>query len=437
MATIVNVETSSYYQTQQQIYAQNKIGQFSKFLNKNPVFVTYYVVNQAQSTADPGTGVIDEEIGPKSPLRFNKVTNVPVYNMPDLKPDVEYDDAGYDLNMDINDLTFLPSTVRPKPADYMKIEFYGVKPLLFRCNNYRHNTIMSNDFYMADFDIRDIKNGDMESYIDQIEHQVVETYSCHFENIGTNNKVLISSSEEATLDDVSSLADQLKDFYLSNFYNQFTDSFVLYSSATNLNVWYYDVYLAKFINESGIFEDDSTDDTLVLPYNDLLPLNFDYQFTRTMWYAVLQRSKDYLNPYNYYYRRPIQKRTSPFILEGVPCDGCALQIMGEYIYPQEEVPFAEHPHHHTPCINGRPAGTFLEEYFKINLAHSIIENKAKDDLDYIETLVYTYITKGIDQVKIDKQRILQYAFTVDLKSYMYLPIVIYILQQKINNVLTA
>ena len=39
--------------------------------------------------------------------------------------------------------------------------------------------------------------------------------------------------------------------------------------------------------------------------------------------------------------------------------------------------------------------------------------------------------------KIDKQRILQYAFTVDLKSYMYLPIVIYILQQKINNVLTA
>lgn len=434
MAQIVNVESSSYYREQQQIYAKNRIGQFSKFLNKNPVFVTYYAINQAQSTAECGTGVIDEEIGPKSPLRFNKIKNLPVYNMPELKPDIDIDDAGYDINLDINDLTFLPSTVRPRPADYLKIEMYGVRPLLFRVNTYRHNTIQSNDFYMADLDIRDIKNGDIDSYIDQIEHQVVETYNCHFENIGTNNKVLISEEEDAELDDIAELSDKLKSFYLSNFYHQETDSFVLYSSADNQDVWYYDVYLAKFINESKIFEDPGDDNTLVLPYNDLIPLNFDYQFTRTLWYSVLQKSSDYLNRYNYYYRRPIQKRASPFILEGYPCDGCALQIMNKYVYPQEEIPFSKNPHNH--CINQRQSGVFLSEYFSIKLAESIQENKLQNDLDYIETLAYTYITKGINNVSINKKKILEYAFTVDIHSYMYMPIIIYILSKKSNSILS-
>jgi len=75
MAHLMNVEKSKYINTQISIYAENKVGQYSKFLNKNPIFVTYYSVNIVMSRTDVGTGGIQQEIGEDSPLRFNKITN--------------------------------------------------------------------------------------------------------------------------------------------------------------------------------------------------------------------------------------------------------------------------------------------------------------------------------------------------------------------------
>lgn len=433
MAQITNIEGSKFFEQNQKIYAQNRIGQFSKFLSKNPIYVTYFVVNEARSTTEVGTGTIHEEIGPKSPLRFNKVINVPVYNIPELKPDVTVDD-GYDVEMDINDITFIPGTIRPKPSDYMLVQLYGVKPLLFRCTSYRHNTIQSNDFYMADFSLRDID----QEYIQQIESQVVETYNCHFENIGTNAKVLLTTDEEEKLSDLDGIFTTLRDFYVNAFYHRETDSFVQYASADNPFTWFYDVYLAKFLNESELFETPNSSDTLVLSYNDLVPLNFDYQFTRTLWYAVLKGDADYLNPYNYYYRKPIQKRASPFLMYSIPCDGVALQIMDRYIYPQDKIPYAHTPDNECgrgpgrPCFgDNRSDGVYLQEYFPSMLTTSIKKGEKDPELtDYLDNLIYTYLVGGADKVDIDKTKLLNYAFNQDLRTYMYMPLILYIIKKK-------
>ena len=42
MARIQSVEKSKFINQNIDIYSQNKIGQYSKFLDKNPIFVTYY-----------------------------------------------------------------------------------------------------------------------------------------------------------------------------------------------------------------------------------------------------------------------------------------------------------------------------------------------------------------------------------------------------------
>ncbi len=438
MAQITNIEGSKYFSQQQKIYAENRIGQFSRFLSKNPIYVTYYVVNEARSTTEVGTGIIHEEIGPRSPLRFNKILNVPVYNIPELKPDVNVDEQGYDIELDINDITFIPGTVQPRPSHYMLVQLYGVKPLLFRCTGYRHNTIQSNDFYMADFTLRDID----QEYINLIEDQVVETYNCHFENVGTNAKVLLTTDEEDKISDMYGIFESLREFYMNAFYNKETDSFVLYSSADNPYGWFYDVYLAKFINDSGMFEEPNSANTLVVSYNDLLPLNFDYQFTRTLWYAMLKGTIDYLNPYNYYYRRPIQKRASPFLLYSIPCDGVALQIMDKYVYPQEKIPVIGP----TGC-NGTPTrpclqdctgeGIYLQEYFPSMLTTSMKDGIIDPEVtDYLDRMLYTYFVNGIDAVDINKEELLKYAFDQNLHSYMYIPLIMYIVKEKYTKLMS-
>lgn len=424
----LSVEQSAYIQGQQQYLAGLKVGQFAKFLNKNPIFVTYYVVNQAQSRTDAGTGSIYEEIGPHSPMRYNKVLNLPVFNIPEMRPDVTVDEGGYDTEMDLTDIAFIAGTVRPKPGDYMRIDLANSKPLLYRCNIYRHNTIQSNDYYQADFDLVDIN----QEYLTQIEYQVEETYSCIFENIGTNQKVLMTTTEESEVSDLQNLLDDMIQFYQDNFYNEGLNGFILYNGNPPYNTqWYVDNYLTRFINESEIFKNDSSDTTVVLPYLELLPLQFSALYKRTVWYAVLERSNGYLHPYVYAWNRQVQKRTSPLVLSSIPSIHPTLELMDKWVKPDEK------PNPDLDCMIPVPASGCgfagvdpqLRPYFSYDLQRSIRDNMKKESLTPMEVIIFQYISGGVNSIKIDRREIINTAFNQDLYSYMIMPVIIYIIKQ--------
>ena len=116
--------------------------------------MTYYAVNMAMSRAGVGHNDIYDELGPKSPLRFNKITEFPVYKIQQLQPQGIYEDGTYDVELDISDITILPNTITPRPYDFFCIDLPGCKKLLYRVNSFRNNTIQSNDFYMLDAGLR-------------------------------------------------------------------------------------------------------------------------------------------------------------------------------------------------------------------------------------------------------------------------------------------
>ena len=109
MAKIINIEKSKYLNENIGIYASNKVGQYSKFLDKNPIFVTWLHVNSARSRSDVGTGGVNSDVGAHSPIRFNQINNLPTYNIPELKPNTEYGENGYDVDLEISDGYLLPS----------------------------------------------------------------------------------------------------------------------------------------------------------------------------------------------------------------------------------------------------------------------------------------------------------------------------------------
>ena len=92
MANIINVEKSQYLNSNIEIYTSNKVGQYSKYLDKNPFFITYFPINKVHSRSDVGTGGVNSDLGKNSPVRYNQINNLPAYNFPEMKPDVEYDE---------------------------------------------------------------------------------------------------------------------------------------------------------------------------------------------------------------------------------------------------------------------------------------------------------------------------------------------------------
>ena len=95
MARVFSSEKSQFITRATEIYNSNRIGQYSKYLDSNPLFITYYSLNVTMSTADVGLNNIYDELGPKSPLRFNKITEFPVYKVQLLQPQGTYEDGNY------------------------------------------------------------------------------------------------------------------------------------------------------------------------------------------------------------------------------------------------------------------------------------------------------------------------------------------------------
>ena len=197
MAKILSVETSPYYEKQIEIYAKNKVGQFSKYLEKNPTFVEYYHINQVLSRADVGSQSVKEEIGRKSPIRYNKIKEFPIYGLPELKPELTYDEDGMDMDLDLNGLVVLPGTIHPIPGDYFYFKFPGMSVgILWRVTSKEFNTVQANDYYLLDAEIyATAKETDKNSSYSQLQKQVVEDYTCIYENIGTKDAIIQTTND--------------------------------------------------------------------------------------------------------------------------------------------------------------------------------------------------------------------------------------------------
>lgn len=306
MGSLVKVESSTYTKDVIDIFSSNKVGQYSKYLSLTPEFVTYYSVNQIMSRTDVGTGSVVSERGYNSPLRFNKIKNLPVFNLPVFSPDVTFDESGMDLEMDINDVVLLPDTVKPTVPDYLLYTLPEGRQLLFRVHNFRYNTIQSNDYVYVSLELKDIGD-DLES---QMEPQVVKTFYTVFENIGTEDKCFI---EEEAIETVNSLVDlitECADVYRNNYWDECVGGYVLASNEDATKV-IYDVFLTYFINNTDIFPHRDTTLT-TLPYLDFVPNGSEALYRRSLLYAIQNKTHKLLVKDLYYFLGIIKSPFSPF-----------------------------------------------------------------------------------------------------------------------------
>lgn len=342
MATVFNTETSQFVQSAAKILADNKVSQYSRYLDSNPIMVTYYSVNLAMSRADIGTGKIYDELGKSSPLRFNKIKNFPVYRMQNLQPNIMFEDGHFDAEIDLSDITILPNTVKPKPNDFFLVELPQSPRLLFRVNEFRVASIQSNDFYQVSADLR----MDDEEGISDIERLVVETYECIFENIGTQNNCFIRSEDLTKANNINTIIEGLMELYKTMYYNPTTSDYIYTEVYPGPNTWntygneqykyYYDIYLTKFLNDSMLFCTNDYSATSALTMDDTIPRDFEYRFKQTLWYTVLTKDTKMLFRYPYCHYPPISKPYSPLITEQMKvCNGIALVMSstGEYKNP--------------------------------------------------------------------------------------------------------
>lgn len=429
MAKIVNIEKSKYLNENIKIYESNKVGQYSKFLDKNPIFVTWLHINSAETRSDIGTGGVNADVGINSPIRFNQINNLPTYNIPDLKPDIDYSENGYDIELDISDAVLLPNTIVPSVGDYLIITLPTTTEIALRVNTFNYNTIQSNDFYTYSADLKYTGK----NLIDKFKNQIVQEYETIFENIGTDDKCFILTKDVNVIQSIGKLFLTLRDLYYNNFFDKDTGTFVCKNNdICHDGSWFYDKYVEKFIMNTKIYYTENEATSIVLSCADLESSEAQQIYTQSLFYAVENRNKDYLASYPYFYQVDIQRRLSPFILYNINCKGVNLVLIRNKLVKG-----------HSDAIDSGMCFEYFSHLLIDQIKNEFIEKEVEhqdeedndsefeqDDtpkLNYLEKLILQYMLNQMDDI--DKNEINKFALRVDSYTYRIMPIILYIILQ--------
>ena len=227
----------------------------SRFINTTPTFTTYYHINVDETTTDSGFIDVASVVGHRSPIRFNKIDNFPIYGIEQIVLQLQDSDQGIDTTFE-SEATIVPGTIKPVQNDFFIIpvlkDFY-----IFRVTNIQYDTIMPDNFYKIEFKLEYIDSVKLE----EIEKQIVNDYTCILENIGTETSCLIEKSVFKKIREIEKMYHSIVDFYKAMFYNERHNVFLAeLENGHSL----YDPLQTEFINTHKLFSERNNLETLIL-----------------------------------------------------------------------------------------------------------------------------------------------------------------------------
>lgn len=227
----------------------------ARFIDTTPIFVTYYHINIDETTVDEGFLDVASVIGNRSPIRFNKIENFPLYGMDQIVLSLGDDDQGIDTTWE-GDGIVLPKTIKPVPNDFFIIPTLK-DSYVFRVTNIQYDTVMPDNYYKIEFKLEYIDS----VKISEIEKQVIDNHVCILENIGTENNCIIEKSSYLKIKEIEKMYREIKELYMAMFYNERHNVFLC---ETTDGRFLYDPLQTYFINIHKLFNEKTDLSTLIL-----------------------------------------------------------------------------------------------------------------------------------------------------------------------------
>ena len=187
--------------------------QLTRFLDKSPVFVTYYHINVNESTTDEGFRDIESIIRNRSPLRFQKIENFPMYGLDQVVLAIQDSEQGLDTEYS-GESVVLPNTIKPLQNDIFRIN-HVKGSFLFRVTEVQYDNIRPDNYYKIGFRFEWLDD----EKVEKLDNQVEEKFSCILQNIGTEENCLIQEDYYEQLNKVDALFDDMVKTYKVLFYN--------------------------------------------------------------------------------------------------------------------------------------------------------------------------------------------------------------------------
>ena len=275
---------------------------YYKWNSQNSTRVTYYNLNNMNTTFDEGSQQIYDAYNQDSSIRLNKINNCYLYGLDRMSLQLDDTDFGLEGNEITGNVMTLPNTFQPYPQDYFVIEHIENR-FVFKVISVTTDTLENGqNFYQMEYKL---------SHTDEkvLEDQVVAEYNMIIDNVGTTFKSILRDNDYNFVSNIDNTLIMLKKYYKSLFYSDRVDTFILNHNGS----YFYDPYLIEFIMRNNLM--DKCGDYLCVEQKINLPNTFIINYDKTFFRAVELmdkskfiniRSKGYLldNPLYIMYYRP-------------------------------------------------------------------------------------------------------------------------------------
>ena len=245
--------------------------QHAVYLDSKTTFSTYFHINTKRSSTDTGTKNTEGLINYDSPVRYNEIKEMPLMGLEQMRMDLQ--DGDYGLSVDYEGTcTLLPGLIAPLPDDFFIIDYLD-KKYLFRVTKVNYDNIKSNSFYEIGFELKSTRPLEIE----ELEHLVVEHYTCIYENIGTDDKAIVSNDDYSTFLKLKNMIYTIQDDYLNKFLNKHYNALMFLRDGTK---YLYDPMVNVFCNKVRLFDKgvNSTDSFILYEEKKIL-FGVDYEDT--------------------------------------------------------------------------------------------------------------------------------------------------------------
>ena len=228
----------------------------NKYIENGAILSTFFTQHENASTVDRGIQDIDQLFGNKSPLRYNKIINFPLYGFGQANPDNTDEMQIEDINVE-GDCTILPSTIVPKQSDFFQINHLKMTAL-FQVTSVNYDSMKPNGYYKIHY--RLISTSD--ETIRGLQNQVVATYHTDLNAIGTDTNPIIREDDFHYRRQVQKMVNQMITSYRALYYNKKHNCFLYHHPEMGLD--WFDMCGNEFMAKYSIMNMENSGNVIVL-----------------------------------------------------------------------------------------------------------------------------------------------------------------------------
>lgn len=228
----------------------------NKYIENGALLTTYFSIKEDATTVDRGTQDIEELFGNRSPIRYNKIENFPVYGFGQLNVENTDELQIEDFNVD-GECIIIPSTIVPKQYDCFIINHLKMKAL-FIVTAVQYDSMKVDGTYKIHYHLQSTSD----DTIKNVESHTVETYNTDLNAIGSNINPIIKQDDFILRSKIKSMIIKMIESYKALFYNERHNCFLFHN--TNDGLDYFDLCGNEFIAKHNIMNYENSTNVIML-----------------------------------------------------------------------------------------------------------------------------------------------------------------------------